>query len=203
MNRLPSDCAHSRKFLNANSIIEIVEIVWRRNKLQSWILWNRPDWQHRAARKGCCAAVSAIVKTLDDSQFACVVLETAVWGAKRRVAGDLLNSNRPAPIVALLVCCVHNQQKRLVRFVRLNVQVDVLAAHVAAKAGSWQAGSVEINRSRDNKRVRFRAASSVDWRRKREFVKVQLELANWPLVVELISLQGENTNWRIKSLLVH
>lgn len=40
MYGLPLDGAHSRQFLYADTIVEVVKVVWRRNELQSRILRN-------------------------------------------------------------------------------------------------------------------------------------------------------------------
>lgn len=79
----------------------------------------------------------------------------------------------------------------------------MLATHVAADAGRGQSAGVEVNRARHDERVGLAAAGSVDWRRERELVEVQLELANGPLVVQWTSLQSEDANRRVEPLLVH
>lgn len=83
MDRLPFYSAHSGQLLDADAIVEVVEVVGRRDELQRRILWHRTDGQHRRTREGGRSAVATIIEALDDPRFGGVILKTSIWGAKR------------------------------------------------------------------------------------------------------------------------
>lgn len=120
---LPLDCAHPGQFLYTDAVIEIVEVVGRRDELQCRVLRHRADGQHGRARKCRRPPVASIVEALDDARLRGVILEAPVWGSERRVTGYLLDADGPASVVALLVGGVHDQQQGIIGSLGVHVKI--------------------------------------------------------------------------------